>query len=365
MENSSEVFVAVANVTEIAKGLSLSPGTVSKALRGSKGLVSVETATQVFNYCAQKGYMNRLEAGRAIMKIKSQANGAQIFAAMCRTGVCAYDEVFAGMCEQLQANELFSSCFMVRDKASLKSFPYDRAEAVIFIGRVLREIKEEFVSREVTMVLVDDRVVGSRASCVNSNNLEAVSQAVQILANTGHRHIAFMCRHEDNPDYTYTLHQRQIGYISGLANRGITVDEKLLFVSSASKAQPVSAWDDVIINDLVKLAERIVNSSPRPTAVICGNDLMACVLIDVLKKHGIGVPEEMSIIGYDGWNKLTPVSHSGFSAPSTMAVNWREMGREAAELALTIQFGSLQSPRCLEVPCEYEDNGTVAPPRKD
>lgn len=351
--------MAVANVTEIARGLSLSPGTVSKALRGSPGLVSIDTARQVLNYCSQKGYMSRVEAGRALMKIKSQSSGAQIFAAMCRTGVGAYDEVFAGVCEQLQANNLFTSCFMIRDRASLRNFPYDRAEAVILIGRVSRDILDEFTTHEVPLVLVDDRVAGSRASCVNSNNLEATSRAVQILAELGHRRIAFMCCHDDKPSYTYTFHQRQVGYISGLANMGIAVDEKMLITCDASRG----ASSEAVMRDIVKLAERVVSLSPRPTAVICANDLMACVLIDILKKHGMGVPSEISVIGYDGWNRLTPVSHSGFSAPSTMAVNWREMGREAAELALTIQFGSLQSPRCLEVPCEYDDNRTVTPPR--
>lgn len=351
--------MAVGNVTEIARRLSLSPGTVSKALRGSRGLVSVDTARQIFNYCSQKGYMSRVEAGRALMKIKSQSSGAQIFAAMCRTGVGAYDEVFAGICEQLQANNLFSSCFMINDKASLRNFPYDRAETVIFVGRVPRDILDEFNAREMPLVLVDDRVSESHASCVNSNNLEATSRAVQILAELGHRRIAFLCCHEDRPNFTYTFHQRQVGYISGLANMGIAVDEKYIITCEASKG----GQRDSVMKDISMLAERIVNLSPRPTAVICANDLMACVLIDVLKEHGINVPSEMSVIGYDGWNRLSPVIQNGFIAPSTMVVNWREMGREAAELALTIQFGSLQSPRCLEVPCEYEDNGTVCAPK--
>lgn len=351
--------MAVANVTEIARGLSLSPGTVSKALRGSPGLVSIDTTRQVLNYCAQKGYMSRIEAGRALMKIKSHSSGAQIFAAMCRTGIGGYDEVFAGVCEQLQANNLFSSCFIISDKSSLRSFPYDRAEAVILIGRVPRDILDEFAAHEMPLVLVDDRVAQSLASCVNSNNLEATSRAVQILTEQGHRRIAFLCCHDDKPSYTYTFHQRQVGYISGLTNMGIAVDEKLLITCDTSRG----ATNESIMLDIIKLAERVISLSPRPTAVICANDLMACVLIDTLKKRGISVPEEISVIGYDGWNRLTPLSQSGFTSPSTMAVNWREMGREATELALTIQFGSLQSPRCLEVPCEYDDNGTVAPPK--
>jgi LacI family transcriptional regulator len=334
---------------------------VSKALKGSSGLVSVDTARQIFDYCSQKGYMSRIEAGRALMKIKSQSSGAQIFAAMCRTGISAYDEVFAGICEELQINNLFSSCFMIRDKASLRSFPYDRAETVVFIGRAPRDILNEFSDHDIPMVLVDDRISEFRASCVNSNNLEAVSRAVQILAELGHRRIAFLCCHEDRPNSTYTFHQRQVGYVSGLASMGIPVDEKLLITCNASDSQV----RDSSLKDIVGLAERIVNMSPRPTAVICANDLMACILIDTLKKHGIEVPKDMSVIGYDGWSRLNPVGHSGFISPSTMAVNWREMGREAAELAITIQFSSSQSPRCLEVPCEYEDNGTVCAPKAD
>jgi LacI family transcriptional regulator len=351
--------MVVGNVTEIARRLSLSPGTVSKALNGSSGLVSVDTARQIFDYCSQKGYMSRVEAGRALMKIKSQSNGAQIFSAMCRTGIGAYDEVFAGICEELQANNLFSSCFMFRDKASLKSFPYERAEAVVFIGRVPRDILDEFYTHKIPLVLVDDRVTESHASCVNSNNLEAVGRAVQIMVELGHRRIAFLCCHEDCPSCTYTFHQRQVGYISGLASMGIAFDEKLLITGDASNSQV----RDSLFKDIVGLAERVINMSPRPTAVICANDLMACILIDTLKKHGLEVPKDMSVIGYDGWSRLNPVSHSGFMAPSTMAVNWREMGREAAELAITIQFNSSQSPRCLEVPCEYEDNGTVCVPK--
>jgi DNA-binding LacI/PurR family transcriptional regulator len=187
--------MAVANVKEIAKGLSLSPGTVSKALRGTPGLVSVETAHQVLNYCTQRGYLNRLEAGRVMLQIKSRSTGSQVFALTRRTGVGAYDEVFAGICETMQTNELFSSCYMIRDENSLKKFPYDRAEAVIIIGKVESEIHKMLIEHEVPLVLVDDRVAGSKASAVNSNNLEAVSQSVRILAEAGHQHIAFMCRH--------------------------------------------------------------------------------------------------------------------------------------------------------------------------
>jgi DNA-binding LacI/PurR family transcriptional regulator len=171
-----------------------------------------------------------------------------------------------------------------------------------------------------------------------------------------------MCRYEDKPSYTYTFHQRKVGYLSGMASAGLEVDELTVECNSDTES-PVPTYDDAIIRDLTMLSERILKMDPPPTAVIAGNDLMACVLVDVLKRHGFIVPEDMSVIGYDGWNKLAPVSASGFIPTSTMVVNWREMGREASELALSMQFGAAQTPRYLEVPAVYEDYGTVAPPK--
>ncbi len=357
--------MTTANVKDIARELSLSPGTVSKAMRASCRLVSVDTAYQVLSYCAKKAYMSRLEAGKTLLKIKSQAASpsSQIFTLLYRTGVPAYDEVFAGVCEYLQANELFTSCFMVSDPSCIKNFPIDRAVAAILIGRIPRKIHDELHLREVPVVLADDRVIGSPASAVNSNNLEAVSNAVHILAELGHQQIAFFCRHEDKPDTTYTFHQRQIGYLSGMASHGFSVEERLLVLDYAHNNSPVLAWDESVIDGITRLAERFLVIKPMPTAVICANDLMACILMDTLKKHGVCVPEEVSVIGYDGWNRLTPVSNLGFSGASTMAVDWREIGREAAELVITMQFSELQSPRYVEVPCEYVDYGTVAPPK--
>ncbi len=46
---------------EVAKGLSISPGTVSKVLRGTSGTVSVQTAEKVLNFCRRRGSMTSLE----------------------------------------------------------------------------------------------------------------------------------------------------------------------------------------------------------------------------------------------------------------------------------------------------------------
>ena len=47
-------------VREVARRLSMSPGTVSKALRGSLGMVSMETAGKVLDFCHRNGYMSKV-----------------------------------------------------------------------------------------------------------------------------------------------------------------------------------------------------------------------------------------------------------------------------------------------------------------
>ena len=100
-------------VRQIARDLSLSPGTVSKALRGSAGKVSFETTEMVLEHCHKNGYMSRVEADRILFKMRSQVSGKQLFTVTCRRGVLMYDAVFGAICEQMQDNNLYPSAFLI------------------------------------------------------------------------------------------------------------------------------------------------------------------------------------------------------------------------------------------------------------
>jgi DNA-binding LacI/PurR family transcriptional regulator len=348
------------NVREIARKLSMSPGTVSRAVRGLPGKVSVETAERVLTYCAKQGLMSDAEVRNILLNLMNQNLKGQIFSIAAKGQMSFYQDVKAGICEYLQSIGVFPCTFMVEDIERADGFPYEKAGAAVAIGTIPNEFIKEIVDRKIALVLVDNRVSYS-VSSVNSDNFEATRRSVEIFAKLGHKNIAFACMHEDIPAYTYSFHQRQMGFIAGVEAYGCNSDKSMLVLDSWQMDSNRSMGSSKHKNALFSIAERVLEINPRPTAVIAANDCMAYVIRDVCQKHGLRVPEDMSIIGYDGAH-LSGDNILFHSAVSTNVVNWHKMGKEAAELAMNMQF-SKETGKSIEVATVYQDNGTVASPR--
>jgi DNA-binding LacI/PurR family transcriptional regulator len=351
-------------VREIARQLSVSPGTVSKTLRGSVGGVSVEKAKTVLGYCCEHGLIGKAEAGRILLKMKAQADGSQIFALTSRRGIMGYDAVLAGICQQIQSHGLYCSNFVVHEEEDLRQFPYDKAEGAIVLGRMDLDVLESLRQHDIPIVLVDNRLPAVRCGAVNSNNQDAVTRAVEMLVDMGHEHIAFLCLHErPESKLYYTFSQRQLGYLAGLANRDVPVDNRLMVTYCASGNQHTDFEPAKMMAHLAALTEKLLRLDPLPTAVIAVNDITAYFARKFITGKGLRVPQDMSIIGYDGWHRYSPMSNVGFTPTSTIVVDWQAMGRAAVDLALEMHCDTMSAPKYVEVPTEYEDLGTVAPPR--
>ncbi len=80
------------------------------------------------------------------------------------------------------------------------------------------------------------------------------------------------------------------------------------------------------------LAEEALSADPRPTALICANDLMAIGAIEYCRSSGLRVPEDVSIVGFDD------LPTSRLLSPGLTSV-WQpalEMGMEAARALLEL-----------------------------
>jgi LacI family transcriptional regulator len=82
-------------------------------------------------------------------------------------------------------------------------------------------------------------------------------------------------------------------------------------------------------------AERILGARPRPTAVICANDLVALGVLQVMIRHGVRVPDDMAIVGFDDIEFA-----SAAAIPLTsVRLPRRLMGRIATDLLLAEASG--------------------------
>jgi len=100
-------------------------------------------------------------------------------------------------------------------------------------------------------------------------------------------------------DHLRSLGHRRIGYVSGIT--GVhTAHERL-------DAYRTLADDDPIVLDRgadaeagTRAAAQFLAMTDRPTAIIAANDMTAFGVISTLTAHGLRVPTDVSVVGFDG-----------------------------------------------------------------
>lgn len=133
---------------------------------------------------------------------------------------------------------------------------------------------------------------------VASNDREAVRSATAYLIEAGHREVAIVV----GPDGFRSTTERRHGFEDALAEAGIKLDARSI------------AAGDYTFESGIAAAKLLLDATPRPTAIFASNDEMAAGIVHVARQRGIGVPDELSIIGFDDtpiaahiWPPLTTV----------------------------------------------------------
>lgn len=122
-------------------------------------------------------------------------------------------------------------------------------------------------------------------------NFQAASNAINHLLELGHRSIACISPTTMNTAYK----QRIKGYTDTMEKAGL--NHKHVFYTSQSTCH------------LSTLVEQLININPYITAIFCIDDDIAIDILPLIKLHGIQVPENMSIIGFNNIryaSKTTP-----------------------------------------------------------
>jgi len=151
---------------------------------------------------------------------------------------------------------------------------------------------------------------------VYTNDRESSARMTEHLAALGHTRIGFII---GNPHHA-AVADRHKGYLDGLKNCGLTADKTLVAQGYNSHASGMQCAR--------KLLQ--VPDDQRPTALFASNDEMAAGVLAVAHSMGLGVPDDLSVAGFDDM----PLASQVWPALTTIRQPISAMSAKAADLLL-------------------------------
>jgi LacI family transcriptional regulator len=215
-----------------------------------------------------------------------------------------------------------------------------QVDAIVFATVGTRRTTLPETVRHVPTVLVNCFVAGNSLPSFLPDEAAGGRAATELALAHGHRHIAFIT----GLPGAWAARERLSGYRSALRDAGIAYDDELVL---AGNFRADSGYE---------LTGRLLAGRTRPTAIVCGNDLMALGAYLALKESGLRIPDDISVVGYDDQEDLAADLRP---ALSTVRLPYYEMGRQAVEHIFAGTVGEL--PPRTYTPCPIVPRASVGP----
>ena len=165
---------------------------------------------------------------------------------------------------------------------------------------------------------------------VSTNDREICASMTEQLASLGHQRIAFVI---GNPDHAAVM-DRYRGYLDGLRACALRLDKTLVVQGYNSHLSGVQCARKLLNVPLAK----------RPTAIFASNDEMAAGVLSVAHSMGLGVPEDVSVVGFDD----APLASQVWPPLTTIRQPISDMAAQAVEILLsTLRGEPVSTPKHL------------------
>ncbi|MEI9942965.1 MAG: LacI family DNA-binding transcriptional regulator [Chitinophagaceae bacterium] len=312
-------------IYDLAKELNLSPATVSRGLKDHRSL-NKNTKKRIMDKAEELGYRSNNFASN-LRKQKTHTIGVVVpqlnsnFIASVLSGIekvttyANYDIIIthsseSGKKEIANANNLFHK----RVDGLIVSLASDTTDLSHF---------QQFFKREIPVVFFDRVEETSNGAKIIIDNYKAAYEATKHLIDQGCKRIAHITSNQKRNVYS----KRYSGYRDALENNNIPFDEKFVFIGALDRESSLAT------------AQQIAKMKPLPDGVFAINDLSAALCIQVFKEHGIRVPEDIAVVGFN--NDTIGI----ISDPQLTTINYPavQMGEQAAMALIDYLTGNTKS----------------------
>ena len=336
-------------LNDIAREAQVSRATVSLVARESP-LVRADTRERVLGHMRRLGYVSN----RAATNLRRQ-HSTNVALVVNDLSNPFFAEFAAGVDEALAAAgyvTLLGSTgeSTARQLAVLGSLMQRDLAAIILSpaeGSVAEEI-QAVVGMHTPLLVFNREFAGSGRvretwDFLALDNRRGAYLATRHLLGLGHRRVAFFGGHADSS----SCRERRAGYFDALAEVGIAPEPRWLIECAPTRVQAAAQVGALFVRD------------PAPTAAVAYNDAVALGLMLGLAQRGLRAGADFSVTGFDD----IPEASASTPPLTTIAVDPRERGRQAAQLALHRAKAAPETHLRAIAPVELKVRASTAAPR--
>lgn len=180
---------------------------------------------------------------------------------------------------------------------------------------------------------IEDKDLGSKVVSISSDNVCGGRLAAEELLRAGCRKLVAITASADSP----VTEMRTRGFVEYAVSCGVELsDERIVLSRETSYAQGREAMAGIL------------GSGIEFDGVFCQTDWLAMGALEVLREHGVRVPEDVCVVGYDD----ILISHFGRPPLTTVRQDSTRIGERAAEMIIQMTQGNTPSEQRIVLPVE-------------
>ena len=304
-------------IKDIARLSGCGVATVSRVLNNHPD-VSGETRQRVLAVVEENGFQPNNNAKR----LKQQAGNSVLILVKGTQNM-----LFAGLVERLQAllgeNDQDASVHYLDEDGdevgyALRLCRERKPPGILFLGGDLDRFRQGFGAITVPCVLLTNTAQGlgfGNLSSLTTDDRAAAAQVIGFLAEKGHRHIGVL---GGNWACSQISYRRLLSCRERMEQLGLPFEETQCEPCRYSMA------------DAYEAARRLLGRCPELTAIFAMSDVMATGAIRAIRDLGRRVPEDVSVVGYDG----VPISDYLVPRLATVRQDTQLLAQRGVELLL-------------------------------
>lgn len=270
-------------IRDVAKKAGVATMTVSRVINNS-GYVSDATRAKVESAVAELGYVpNMLGPSLRFKQTKTLAlvltditnpfwttiaRGAEDAA-----HIQGYSLIFCNTDESPEKQEQYLTMLLRR-----------RIDGILLAPACSSPVSVRLIQKQGIAVVVLDRTVPlSNVDIIRGDSKGGAHKLTQYLLELGHTSIKMLA----GPRDVSTAYERVVGFQLAMQEAGLETDDESVI------------WGEFTQESGQEMTRRVLDSSPRPTAIFAANNFIAIGALRVIYDAGLKVPADISVVSFD------------------------------------------------------------------